>query len=85
MSWTSRRFLETWFVGRPGCHFLRGILGVAAFFLVVVRALNITVAGVESEALVLTEMVAAPFTLGVFLLLVLGAAAAERVVHRVRA
>ena len=52
MPWTCRRFLETWFVGRPGCHSLRGILGVVAFFLVVVRALNITVAGVEPEALV---------------------------------
>ena len=65
--------------------FSGSILGVAAFFLVVVRALNITVAGVEPEALVLTAMMNAPFTLGFFLLLVLGAAAAERVVRRGRA
>ena len=32
--------------------FSGGVLGVVAFFLVVVRALNITVAGVEPEALV---------------------------------
>ena len=44
-----------------------------------------TVAGVEPEALVLTAMMTAPITLGGFLLLVLGAAAAERVVRRVRA
>ena len=65
--------------------FSGGILAVAAFFLVVVRALNVTVAGVEPEALVLTAMMTAPFTLGFFLLLVLGAAAAERVVRRGRA
>ena len=62
-----------------------GVLVVAVLFLVVVRALNITIAGVEPEALVLTAMMTAPFTLGVLLLLVLGAAAAERVVRRVRA
>ena len=65
--------------------FSGSILGVAAFFLVVVRALNITVAGVEPEALVLTGVMTAPFTLGFFLLLVLGAAVAERVVRRGRA
>ncbi len=62
-----------------------GVLVVAVLFLVVVRALNITIAGVEPEALVLTAMMTAPFTLGVLLLLVLGAAAAEQVVRRVRA
>ena len=62
-----------------------GVLVVAVLFLVVVRALNIVVAGVEPEALVLTAMMTAPFTLGFFLLLVLGAAAAERVVRRGRA
>ena len=72
--------------GPPGCAiFSGGILAVAAFFLVVVRSLNITVAGVEPEALVLTAMMTAPFTLGFLLLLVLGAAAAERVVRRGRA
>ena len=65
--------------------FSGGILGFAAFFLVVVRSLDITVAGVEPEALVLTGVMTAPFTLGGFLLLVLGAAAAERVVRRIRA
>ena len=45
--------------------FSGGILGVAAFFLVVVRSLDITVAGVEPEALVLTGVMTAPFTLGV--------------------
>ena len=65
--------------------FSGSILAVAAFFLVVVRALNITVAGVEPEALVLTRVMTAPFTLEFFLLLVLGAAAAEQVVRRVRA
>ena len=62
-----------------------GVLVVAVLFLVVVRALNITIAGVEPEALVLTAMMTSPFTLGVLLLLVLGAAAAEWVVRRVRA
>ena len=65
--------------------FSGGILAVAVLFLVVVRSLNLTVAGVEPEALVLTGVMTAPFTLGFFLLLVLGAAAAERVVRRVRA
>ena len=65
--------------------FSGGILTVAVFFLVVVRSLNLTIAGVEPEALVLTAMMTAPFTLGFFLLLVLGAAAAERVVCRGRA
>ena len=65
--------------------FSGGILGAVVVFRVVVRSLNITVAGVEPEALVLTAMMTAPFTLGFFLLLVLGAAAAERVVRRVRA
>ena len=65
--------------------FFGGILGIGVVFLVVVRALNITVAGVEPEALVLTAMMTAPFTLGFLLLLVLGAAAAERLVRRVRA
>ena len=45
--------------------FSGGILGVAAFFLVVVRSLDITVAGVEAEALVLPGVMTAPFTLGV--------------------
>ena len=49
------------------------------------RSLDITVAGVEPEALVLTGVMTAPFTLGDFMLLVLGAAAAERVVRRIRA
>ncbi len=62
-----------------------GVLVVAVLFLVVVRALNIVVAGVEPEALVLTAMMTAPFTLGFSLLLVLGGAAAERVVRRGRA
>ena len=65
--------------------FSGGILAVAVLFLVVVRSLDMTVAGVEPEALVLTAMMTAPITLGGFLLLVLGAAAAERVVRRVRA
>ena len=65
--------------------FSGGILGAVVVFLVVVRSLNITVAGVEPEALVLTAMMTAPFTLGGFLLLVLGAAVAERVLRRVRA
>ena len=65
--------------------FSGGILGAVVVFLVVVRSLNITVAGVEPEALVLTAMMTAPFTLGFLLLLVLGAAAAERVLRRVRA
>ena len=59
-----------------------GILGAVVVFLVVVRSLNITVAGVAPEALVLTAMMTAPFTLGFLLLLVLGAAAAVRVVRR---
>ena len=65
--------------------FSGGILAVAVLFLIVVRSLNVTVAGVEPEALVLTGVMTAPFTLGFLLLLVLGAAAAERVVRRVRA
>ena len=64
--------------------FSGGILGAVVVFLVVVRSLNITVAvaGVAPEALVLRTMMTAPFTLGFLLLLVLGAAAAERVVRR---
>ena len=65
--------------------FSGGILALFVVFLVVVRSLDVTVAGVEPEALVLTAMMTAPFTLGFLLLLVLGAAAAERVVRRVRA
>ena len=72
-------------MGRSRCHFLRGYLGRCCLFLVVVRSLDITVAGVEPEALVLTGVMTAPFTLGDFMLLVLGAAAAERVVRRIRA
>ena len=63
--------------------FFGGILALAAVFLLVVRVLNVTVAGVEPEALVLTGMMTAPFTVG--LLFMLGAAGAERVARRRRA
>ena len=52
--------------------FFGGILAVAAVFLLVVRVLNVTVAGVEPEALVLTGMMTAPFTVGFVLLFMLG-------------
>ena len=65
-----------------GCHLSGGVLVVAVLFLVVVRTLNIVVAEVEPEALVLTAMMTAPFTVGFLLLLVLGAAAAERCKRR---
>ena len=65
--------------------FFGGILAVVAVFLLVVRVLNVTVAGVEPEALVLTGMMTAPFTVGFVLLFMLGAAGAERLARRGRA
>ena len=58
-----------------------GLLGVVAVALVVLRVLGLPVAGVEPEALVLTAMMTAPFTLGFLLLLVLAAAGLERLVR----
>ena len=57
------------------------LLGVVAVALVVLRLLGLPVAGVELEALVLTAMMTAPFTLGFLLLLVLAAAGLERLVR----
>ena len=57
------------------------LLAVVAVALVVLRLLGLPVAGVEPEALVLTAMMTAPFTLGFLLLLVLAAAGLERLVR----
>ena len=65
--------------------FLGGVLFALVLFLVVVRVLDVTVAGVEPEAFVLTAVMTAPFTLGFVLLCMLGAAGGERLARRDRA
>ena len=59
-----------------------GLLALAVVFLVVVRASGVSIAGIAPEALVLTAMMTAPFTLGFLALLVLGAVGAERMCRR---
>ena len=55
-----------------------GVLTVVVVFLMVVRILNITAFGIEPEAFVLASMMTAPFTLGILLLVVQGAARVAR-------
>ena len=61
-----------------------GILAVWVVFVVVVRIVNVPLAGIHPEALVLIAMMTAPFTLGVALLATLVAAGLETVVRRLR-
>ena len=72
--------LGTW--GRRTSLFCVGLLALAVVFLVVVRVSGVSVAGVAPEALVLTAMMTAPFTLGFLALLVLGTVGAERMCRR---
>ena len=68
--------LGTW--GRRMSFLSAGVVALAVIFLVMVRASGVSIAGVKPEALVLTAMMTAPFTLGFLALLVLGAVGAER-------
>ena len=70
---------------RKVAFFCGGLLAVVVVFLAVVRVLDVPVAGVESEAFVLTAMMTSPFTLGFLLLLVLSTAGLERLLRRRRA
>ncbi len=54
-----------------------GLLALLAVFTTVVRGLNIVVAGVQPEAVVLTAMMTAPFTVGAVALVTVGAALVE--------
>ena len=61
-----------------------GILAVWVVFVVVVRIVNVPLAGVQPEAFAMGAMLTAPFTLGGVLLVTLVSAGLESLVRWVR-
>ena len=61
-----------------------GLLALWAGFAAVVRVLDVPVGGIQPEALALTAMMTAPFTLGAVLLMTLGTAGLEALARRLR-
>ena len=58
-----------------------GLLATLAAFVAVTRIFNVLIAGVQSEAWVLTAMMTAPFTIGVVLVATGGTTLVETVVR----